>query len=296
MVWKVAEINYDLFMDLFGKEDLAGKTIYFIEGEIELPKHKITDFINEIKVNSTFNPENLTICIKDENNECRTLTVPLLGLLSRHEFVNILGMRGRELSGICSLIPKNEIVTIYRKGDGCQLLSFGYKKTKCGHFICCDRYSRMDLGMKKETYSLLQKKDENGEYLDLSKDPSRRVRYLSLNNQRGKSFDQVMKYLDDEDNYIKEAASTRLEYELTKVPDRNDILTIIKKTENDEFWTIRENLEKVIEEILWMIKETGDFDTIQFLIQNVSSKRRERLIDSLAEMKNGNQSDEVRIL
>ena len=50
MVWKVAEINYDIFKDFFGKENLAGKTIYFIEGEIELPKHKITDFINEIKV------------------------------------------------------------------------------------------------------------------------------------------------------------------------------------------------------------------------------------------------------
>jgi len=289
MVWKVAEINYDIFKDFFGKENLAGKTIYFIEGEIELPKHKITDFINEIKVKSTFNPENLTICIKDENNECRTLTVPLLGLLTNRKFINILVMRGGGLSGICSAIPTGKTVTIYASSREGPVLSFGYEKTKIGLFICCGYHERIDSEIQAEIENLFQLKDKNGKHLDLSEYLSRRVRLQSFRHD----FDGVMRALDDEDNLIKEVASTRLKNVITKVPDRKDILTIIKKAENDEFWTIRRNLEDAIFKILSLIKETGDSDTILFLIQNVSSKHRERLIGFLAEMKNGNQSDEV---
>ncbi|MDD3051857.1 MAG: HEAT repeat domain-containing protein [Candidatus Cloacimonetes bacterium] len=296
MMWKIADIGNEIFHDFFGAEDLNGKIIYFIEGEIEPKDYDPVNILADFSIVKSINPQKLTICFIDGNGKYQSLIVPLLGVLTPHESRGALAMKAQNISGFLRFMPESGSVEIYTGTNEGYIISFrcGNKKSE---MICCKGYETLDEKSKAEISSLLFLKNEKGEYLDLSEYPSRKVRLLSLKDGRRYASAgypvQLLKLLDDEDSLIRIRAAELLSKDITDIPDGNIIISLLKRQETEESKKIKRNLDDAIRRILDLIVKSADVDTITFLIKNAPQKHKELLGVNLSLIKGGSESEEV---
>lgn len=296
MMWKIADIGNEIFHDFFGTEDLNGKIIYFIEGEIEAKSKKTEKLLRDINIKSNINPGKLTISFIDDNNILQKLMVPLLGVLTPCEYDGVLAMKGESLTRFVRSMPEYGNIEIYAGTNEGYVLSLSCCDEKTGA-ICCRSYDVMDAQNKTEIKHLLHLKNKDGQYLDLSEYPSRRVRLLAINDRRRydspEFVSRLLKLLDDEDSLIRIRASIILAREIKQIPDRDTILSLLKRHENESSKRIKRNLDDAIRSVLDLLVKSADVDTLVYLFKNAPKKQKELFGVHLSLIKGGKKSEEV---
>lgn len=296
MMWKAAEIKNDSFRDFFENDNLNGKIVYFIEGELVPKNYEQFNILNDFNIESNIDPQILTIAYIDSRNMCQSLIVPLLGVLTPGDDSKTLAMKGENISRFLRNMPDYGEVAIYAGTNEGYALSFTCGNEKTGP-ICCKAYDAMDKKSKEEIHNLLRLKDEKGEYLDLFEYPSRRVRLLSLRDGRRycspDTFPSIVKLLDDEDSFVRLKAAERLHDKISESPESDLILAIMRQHEREESKEIKRSLEKAIRLILDLTVKSADADKIVYLLRNAPKKQKEFLGVNLSLIKGGKESEEV---